>query len=77
MDAWLTAAADKLTESFGVSRDRLEIQPYDEQALLTVARVASHQSGARTNAPLLCYMLGFTAAQVGIDIQRLALLFPE
>ena len=77
MDAWLTAAADKLHESFGVSRDRIEIPQWDEQALLTVARVASHQSGARTNAPLLCYMLGFAAGQVNVDIQRLAQLFPE
>jgi hypothetical protein len=36
--------------------------------LLDLARVAAHESGDRTNAPLLCYLLG----RAGGDVEALA-----
>jgi hypothetical protein len=30
----------------------------DAKTLLDLARTAAHESGDRTNAPLLCYLLG-------------------
>ncbi|HEY8029536.1 MAG TPA: DUF6457 domain-containing protein [Gaiellaceae bacterium] len=50
MNEWLTRQADAL----GVSG----LSDADEQMLLDLARVAAHESGDRTNAPLLCYLLG-------------------
>ena len=50
MNEWLTRQADAL----GVSG----LSDADEQTLLDLARVAAHESGDRTNAPLLCYLLG-------------------
>jgi uncharacterized protein DUF6457 len=50
MNEWLTRQAraigvDGLTEA-------------EETTLLDLARIAAHTSGDRTNAPLLCYLLG-------------------
>jgi hypothetical protein len=55
---WLARQADALSARAGVPRERLELSPDDVEALLAVAAHAAHDSGARTNAPLLCYLLG-------------------
>jgi hypothetical protein len=39
--------------------------------LLDLARVAAHDSGERTNAPLLCYVLGVAVGR-GADLGKLA-----
>ena len=65
MDAWLTAAAERL----GLSRE--ELSAADETVLLDQARIAAHESGARTNAPLLCYLLGLAAGRTGRDLAEL------
>jgi pyruvate/2-oxoglutarate dehydrogenase complex dihydrolipoamide dehydrogenase (E3) component len=41
------------------------------KTLLELARVAAHDSGDRTNAPLLCYLAGLARAG-GADLDRLA-----
>lgn len=38
--------------------------------LLDLARIAAHESGERTNAPLLCYLLG--RADGGAELELLA-----
>ena len=58
MDAWLSACADALAAAGGIDRAQLGLTDEDEQALLDLARIAAHESGARTNAPLLCYLVG-------------------
>ena len=58
MDAWLNEARDALARAAGVPPDTLELSDEDAATLLELARVASHESGARTNAPLLCYLVG-------------------
>jgi hypothetical protein len=63
MDAWLSRAADDLARAATVDRASLELSDADIEALLDVARTASHESGARTNAPLLCFLLGLAAAR--------------
>jgi Domain of unknown function (DUF6457) len=55
---WLARQADALCEQAGVPRVRLDLPPGDIEPLLDVAAHAAHESGARTNAPLLCYLLG-------------------
>ncbi len=51
MDAWLRAAV-------AAAGGEVDLSPDDEQTLLDLARIAAHESGDRTNAPLLCYLLG-------------------
>lgn len=58
MHEWLTRAADALAADAGVPRDALELSPAQIETLLDLAGHAAHDSGARTNAPLLCYLVG-------------------
>ena len=58
MNEWLSARADALAARTGVDPNALELSPEDADALLERAGHAAHVSGARTNAPLLCYMRG-------------------
>jgi hypothetical protein len=57
-DSWLAAAADRLAREAGVARADLELDDETVTWLLDLARAAAHESGARTNAPLLCYLAG-------------------
>ena len=50
MNEWLTRQA----EALGVPG----LSDAEATTLLDLARVAAHDSGDRTNAPLLCYLLG-------------------
>jgi Domain of unknown function (DUF6457) len=71
MDAWLTEAADRLARVTGVPRGDLELDDATVTRLLELARSAAHESGARTNAPLLCYLAGICVGRgaelAGID----------
>jgi hypothetical protein len=42
-----------------------------ERILLDLARIAAHDSGRRTNAPLLCYLVGLARAR-GAGVEELA-----
>jgi hypothetical protein len=68
---WLSQRADALAAEAGVPRDRLELSPEDIERLLDLAGFAAHESGARTNAPLLCYLVGLAAAGGAKDIAEL------
>ncbi|MGZ4309175.1 MAG: DUF6457 domain-containing protein [Gaiellaceae bacterium] len=70
MNAWLTQARGALAEAAGVAPGELELAEHDERTLLDLARIAAHDSGERTNAPLLCYLVG--RAGGGADLERLA-----
>ena len=70
MDAWLTEARDALAQAAGVPAAQLELDEEQSRALLELARLAAHDSGERTNAPLLCYLVG--RAQGGADLEELA-----
>jgi len=50
VNEWLTTRAAAL----GVD----ELTPDEISLLLNIAGDAAHESGTRTNAPLLCYLLG-------------------
>jgi hypothetical protein len=58
MDAWLTQARDALANAAGVPPAELELSDEEATTLLDLARIAAHDSGERTNAPLLCYLVG-------------------
>ena len=58
MNEWLDTRADALAEGTGIDRAGRERSPEEIETLLDLAGHAAHESGARTNAPLLCYLLG-------------------
>jgi hypothetical protein len=70
MDQWLTQARDALARASGVPPSELELSPDDVTTLLDLARIAAHESGERTNAPLLCYLVG--RVQNGASLDDLA-----
>jgi Domain of unknown function (DUF6457) len=70
VDAWLADARDALARAAGVPPETLELGDGDVATLLDLARIAAHESGERTNAPLLCYLVG--RAQGDRDLDELA-----
>jgi hypothetical protein len=67
VDAWLTRARDALAAEAGVDQTTFDLSEDDEQTLLELARVAAHESGERTNAPLLCYLVGRAERNANLD----------
>ncbi len=72
MDEWLAAARDSMALAAGLPVEQLELAEEDVRVLLDLARIAAHDSGARTNAPLLCYLLGRATAGGSADLDTLA-----
>jgi hypothetical protein len=71
MDTWLKDARDAVAAAAGVRAEELELSDEDAATLLDLARIAAHDSGERTNAPLLCYIVG-RAQRGGADLDSLA-----
>jgi hypothetical protein len=55
---WLDKAGSRLAEAAGDDSAAYGLSAADVEALLDLARVAAHDSDERTNAPLVCYLLG-------------------
>ena len=72
MDAWLQGAIDRLAAVDGAEPTDYMLYEAEIQTLLDLARVAAHESGERTNAPLLCYLIGLAAARSDADVDTLA-----
>ena len=70
MNNWLSARADALAERSGLDRAALELTDQEIEGLLELAGHAAHESGARTNAPLLCYLVGLARAG-GVSLDEL------
>jgi hypothetical protein len=51
----------------GVPASELELSDEDAAVLLDLARIAAHDSGERTNAPLLCYLVGRAQGNAPLD----------
>ena len=71
MHAWLRAVADRLGATTGARRAELELSPAEIEALLDLAGTAAHESGARTNAPLTCYLVGLARGLTGAPLAEL------
>ena len=54
---WLDEAQRRLDARFTVDGMH-PLSPADVEALLELARTAAHESGERTNAPLITYLVG-------------------
>jgi hypothetical protein len=70
MDEWLTRARDGIATAANIPANDLELTGETEETLLDLARLAAHESGQRTNAPLLCYLVG--RAERGVPLDALA-----
>ena len=58
MNEWLDDTATKLAAATGDDVTVFELTAEEQRALLELARVAAHESGARVNAPLATFLAG-------------------
>lgn len=70
MDDWLIWARDAIAAAAGLPAEELTLDHDAELILLDLARIAAHESGERTNAPLLCYLVG--RGERGVSLEALA-----
>lgn len=68
---WLHRITQSIATEAGADPESLQLSGEDVTTLLDLARIAAHRSGDRTNAPLLCYVLGIARAG-GPPLDRLA-----
>ena len=71
MDEWLRQARDKLAAATGEDASAYELSREEADELLELARIAAHESGERTNAPLLCYLVGLARGRTGSELADL------
>jgi hypothetical protein len=55
---WLTETTLQLARATGLDPTDLLLDARDAETLLELAGTAAHATGQRTNAPLLCHVLG-------------------
>jgi hypothetical protein len=61
--SWLDDMTKAVAEAAGVEPSDLHLDPDTAREILDLARIASHASGERINAPLLCYELGLAVGR--------------
>jgi hypothetical protein len=71
MDGWLEEARAKLADAVGEDASAYDLSRAEMDELLELARVAAHESGERTNAPLLCYLVGLAHGRHGGELADL------
>ena len=71
MDGWLEEARAKLASEVGDEPSGYDLSRSQIEELLDLARIAAHESGERTNAPLLCYLVGLAHGRHGGDLGEL------
>ena len=71
MDGWLDEARVKLAAAVGEDPSVYDLSRAQMDELLELARVAAHESGERTNAPLLCYLVGLAHGRHGGSLDDL------
>jgi Domain of unknown function (DUF6457) len=67
MDPWLSNARDAIAHAAGIEPSQLELSDADTRTLLDLARIAAHVSSERTNAPLLCYLVGRAQGERSVE----------
>ena len=58
MYEWTSEAAARLAATIGDDAAAYGLTESDVQALLDLARLAARESGVKSNAPLVCYLVG-------------------
>lgn len=72
MHEWLEEARDRIAAASGTGSAALDLADSDIDVLLDLARVAAHSSGDRTNAPLVCFLLGRALERTDVALADLA-----
>jgi hypothetical protein len=60
---WLDAAAERLAAGVGDDPVGYRLEDFEINRILDLAGVAAHEGGHKTNAPLLCYLVGVAQAR--------------
>ncbi|MBD0318381.1 MAG: hypothetical protein ICV71_07620 [Thermoleophilia bacterium] len=68
MHEWLQRAAERLARETGADPADLVLTQEQIDELLELARIAAHESGERTNAPLVSYLVGLALGRRGGDL---------
>ena len=68
---WISELTTRIADATGITPAALVIDPDDADTLLRLAGIVAHESGERTNAPLLCHVLG-RAVAMGAQLDDLA-----
>jgi len=63
--------SSRLAAATGLDAGALAVSETDADTLLRLAAVAAHETGDRTNAPILCHVLG-RAVALGAPLEDLA-----
>ena len=69
--AWLDDITTQIADAHGLDAASIGLVDGDAQTLLDLAGIAAHSTGERTNAPLLCHVLG-RARALGVPLEELA-----
>ncbi len=69
--AWINDLTNEIADAHGLDPQSISVSDSEAQVLLDLAGLAAHSSGARTNAPLLCHVLGRARSQ-GISLEALS-----
>jgi hypothetical protein len=77
VDSWLSPAVDAVATTAGVPGASLDLSDADVEKLLDLARIAARDSGQRTNAPLICYLVGLAVATSGKSLEDIAGAVPN
>ncbi len=72
MHEWMEQAKERLASETGADSAGYTLTEAEIQTLLDLARVAAHESGERTNAPLACYLVGLARGRGGGSLETLA-----
>jgi uncharacterized protein DUF6457 len=69
---WLEEHRSRLAAAVGDDPSLYDLDDQDVEQLLELARVAAHESEARTNAPLISYLVGLARGRhADTDLQTL------
>lgn len=70
--SWLDDMTDALARTARLEASALRLSEETQAEILDLARIASHASGDRINAPLVCYALGLAVASGAslVDLAR-------
>jgi Domain of unknown function (DUF6457) len=69
VDEWLEQARDRIATATDEDPASLALDQEQIDAILELARIAAHESGERTNAPLVCYLAGLAAGRSGAELE--------
>ena len=68
---WLDDITARIAAAHGLDASNLGLVDGDAETLLDLAGIAARSTGERTNAPLLCHVLG-RARALGVPLDDLA-----